>query len=125
MVQLSRFLIPSNSMELESELARVFDCLIMANPPQLPHLSNSTGLKTGLLMADVEKIIRTGGSGKAKANAKLDAAARICERQLDRLMERYKDSDVDFYGAYQVARIIVDAGGGPGTPPTPPATPKP
>ena len=56
---------------------------------------------------------------------KLDAADRICERQLDRLMERYKDSNADFYGAYQVARIIVDAGGGPGTPPTPPATPKP
>jgi hypothetical protein len=59
---------------------------------------------------------------------KLDAADRICERQLDRLMERYKDSNADFYGAYQVARIIVDAGGGPGTsptPPTPPAAPKP
>jgi len=58
---------------------------------------------------------------------KIDAGDRICERQLDRLMERYKDSNADFYGAYQVARIIVDAGGGAGgTPtPTPPATPHP
>ena len=60
---------------------------------------------------------------------KLDAADRICERQLDRLMERYKDSNADFYGAYQVARLIVDAGGGSGAPPSPApapaATPKP
>jgi len=58
---------------------------------------------------------------------KIDAGDRICERQLDRLMQRYKDSNADFYGAYQVARIIVDAGGGAGgTPtPTPPATPHP
>lgn len=59
---------------------------------------------------------------------KIDAGDRICERQLDRLMERYKDSNADFYGAYQVARIIVDTGGGSGTPPapaTPAATPKP
>jgi hypothetical protein len=57
---------------------------------------------------------------------KLDAGDRILERQIDRLMERYKGSNPDFYGAYQVARVIVDAGGGPGTlptPPTPPATP--
>jgi hypothetical protein len=54
---------------------------------------------------------------------KIDAGDRICERQLDKLMERYKDSNPDFYGAYQVARIIVDTGGGSGTPPTPPATP--
>lgn len=59
---------------------------------------------------------------------KIDAADRICERQLDRLMERYQTSNPDFYGAYQVARLIVDAGGGsatPPTPPTPPATTKP
>ena len=59
---------------------------------------------------------------------KIDAADCICERQLDRLMERYQTSNPDFYGAYQVARIIVDAGGGsatPPTPPTPPATPHP
>ena len=57
---------------------------------------------------------------------KIDAGDRICERQLDRLMERYQISNADFYGAYQVARIIVDAGGGPGTPPPPtPAAPKP
>ena len=54
---------------------------------------------------------------------KIDAGDRICERQLDRLMERYKDSNADFYGAYQVARIIVDAGGGSATPPTPPTPP--
>lgn len=54
---------------------------------------------------------------------KLDAGDRILERQIDRLMERYKTSNADFYGAYQVARVIVDAGGGSGTPPTPPPTP--
>ena len=65
---------------------------------------------------------------------KLHAGDRILERQIDRLMERYKTSNTDFYGAYWVARVIVDAGGGSGssdnpptppTPPTPPATPKP
>jgi hypothetical protein len=59
---------------------------------------------------------------------KMDDADRICERQLDRLMERYQTSNPDFYGAYKVARVIVDLGGGSGTPPTPPtpaATPKP
>jgi tryptophan synthase alpha subunit len=39
---------------------------------------------------------------------KIDAADRICERQLDRLMERFKESNRDFYGAYKVARVIVD-----------------
>jgi hypothetical protein len=43
------------------------------------------------------------------------------ERQIDRLMERFKASNPDFYSAYQVARVIVDAGGGSGAPPTPPA----
>ena len=51
---------------------------------------------------------------------KIDAGDRICERQLDRLMERYQSSNPGFYGAYQVARIIVDTGGGSATPPTPP-----
>ena len=51
---------------------------------------------------------------------KMDAGDRICERQLDRLMERYKDSNATFYSAYQVARIIVATGGGSATPPTPP-----
>jgi hypothetical protein len=32
-------------------------------------------------------------------------------------------SSADFYGAYQVARVIVDPGGGSGTPPTPPTPP--
>jgi hypothetical protein len=50
---------------------------------------------------------------------------RILERQIDRLTERYKDSNPDFYHAYRVARIIVDAGGGGPTPPTPPTPPKP
>ena len=54
---------------------------------------------------------------------KIDVGDRICERQLDRLMARYQTSNADFYGAYQVARIIVDAGGGPATPPTPPTPP--
>lgn len=59
---------------------------------------------------------------------KIDEADRICDRQLDRLMARYQDSEPDFYGAYKVARIIVDIGGhgnGSGTPPTPPAPPQP
>lgn len=53
------------------------------------------------------------------------AADRIVERQLDRLMERFRVSNPDFYSAYQVARVIVDAGGGPSTatPPTPAPTP--
>ena len=58
---------------------------------------------------------------------KLDAGDRILERQIDRLMERYKTSNADFYGAYQVTRLIVYAGGSHasgGTPPTPP-TPTP
>ena len=40
---------------------------------------------------------------------KFDAGDRILERQIDRLTERYKDSNPDFYRAYHVARIIVDA----------------
>ena len=55
--------------------------------------------------------------------ALITAADRIAERQLDRLMERFKATNPDFYSAYQVARVIVDAGGGVGTPPTPPAPP--
>lgn len=55
------------------------------------------------------------------------AADRIAERQLDRLMERFRVSNPDFYSAYNVARVIVDAGGGPSTstPPTPAPTPAP
>lgn len=54
---------------------------------------------------------------------KIDVADRLCERQLDRLMERYQTSNPDFYGAYQVARIIVDIGGNGGTPATPAVAP--
>ena len=53
---------------------------------------------------------------------KIDAGDRLCERQLDRLMERYQSSNPDFYGAYQVARIIVDAGGSNGNGDTPTTT---
>lgn len=53
----------------------------------------------------------------------INVADRILERQIDRLMERFKASNPDFYAAYKVARIIVDAGGGAGAPPTPPTTP--
>jgi len=56
---------------------------------------------------------------------KLDAGDRIVERQIDRLMERYKTANADFYGAYQVARVIVDAGGGSGNSDTPTPTPAP
>ena len=57
---------------------------------------------------------------------KLDAGDRILERQIDRLMERFKGSNADFYAAYRVARLIVDIGGGHangGTPPLPPPPP--
>jgi len=55
------------------------------------------------------------------------AADRIVERQLDRLMERFRLSSPDFYSSYQVARVIVDAGGGSTTttPPAPTQVPKP
>lgn len=55
--------------------------------------------------------------------AKIEVGDRILERQLDRLVPRFETSNPDFYGAYQVARVIVDPGGGSGgtdTPPTPP-----
>jgi len=58
--------------------------------------------------------------------ALITAADRIVERQIDRLMERFKASNPDFYSAYNVARVIVNAGGGPGATPTPtpaPSTP--
>ncbi len=48
------------------------------------------------------------------------AADRIAERQLDKLMERFKTTSPDFYTAYQVARVIVSQGGGTSTT-TPPA----
>jgi hypothetical protein len=52
------------------------------------------------------------------------AADRIVERQLDRLMERFRVSNPDFYSAFKVARVIVDAGGGTSTPaPAPTAAP--
>jgi len=56
----------------------------------------------------------------------LAAADRIAERQLDRLMERFRLTNPDFYSAYQVARVIVDAGGGSTTttPPTPTPAPQ-
>ena len=53
----------------------------------------------------------------------MTAADRIAERQLDRLMERFKASNPDFYSAYQVARVIVDAGGRTATAPTPTPAP--
>jgi len=54
----------------------------------------------------------------------ITAADRIVERQLDRLMERFKASDPDFYSAYQVARVIVDAGGRTAAAPTPTPAPQ-
>jgi hypothetical protein len=52
--------------------------------------------------------------------ALIAAADRILEHQIDRLMERFKAASPDFYSAYQVARIIVNQGGGASTA-TPPA----
>jgi hypothetical protein len=48
------------------------------------------------------------------------AADRVLERQIDRLMPRFKITNPDFYAAYQVARVIVSQGGGTSTT-TPPA----
>jgi len=56
--------------------------------------------------------------------AAIAAADRILERQMDRLMERFRLTNPDFYSAYQVARVIVDAGGGSGNG-TPTPTPAP
>lgn len=68
--------------------------------------------------------IRTGISGAtSQIPALITAADRIVERQIDRLMERFKAPNPDFYTAYQVARVIVNTGGGPATPPAPPAPP--
>ena len=78
---------------------------------------------TGSSYAQMQGLNTDAGIGIGNAGAYGD---RICERQLDRLMERYKDSNTDFCGAYQVARLIVDAGGGSGSHdnPTPPPPPK-
>jgi hypothetical protein len=91
----------------------------------LTDLNTKIGAFNALLAAP--RLAKTGTSAATNLLPdKIDAGDRICERQLDRLMERYQTSNPDFYGAYQVARIIVDAGGGSGTPPTPPpATPHP
>lgn len=57
--------------------------------------------------------------------AAITAADRIAERQLDRLMERFRVSNPDFYSEYNVARVIVDAGGRTTTtPPTPTPAPQ-
>ena len=82
------------------------------------------GTKTATFNALLASPRQTKAGTKAATDLlpdKIDVADRICERQLDRLMERYQTSNADFYGAYQVARLIVDAGGGTSTttPPTP------
>ena len=64
---------------------------------------------TGSSYAQMQGLNTDAGIGIGNAGAYGD---RICERQLDRLMERYKDSNADFYGAYQVARLIVMRGAG-------------
>jgi hypothetical protein len=95
----------------------------------LTDLNTKIGAFNALIAAP--RLAKTGTSAATNLLPdKVDAGDRICERQLDRLMERYKDSNADFYRAYQSARIIVDAGGGSGnggTPPptTPPTTPHP
>ncbi len=47
----------------------------------------------------------------------------ILERQLDRLMERFRDSNPDFYAEYKLARLIVDRGGSGDNTPQPAPTP--
>lgn len=84
------------------------------------------GAKLELFKSLVTKPRQSKADNKAATDLipdKLDAGDRILERQIDRLLERYKDSNPAFYGAYWVARAIVDPGGGSGTPPTPPTPP--
>jgi hypothetical protein len=53
----------------------------------------------------------------------ITAADRIAERQLDKLMEKFKTTQPDFYAAYQVARVIVSQGGGSSAAPIPTPAP--
>ena len=68
---------------------------------------------------------RQAKAGTKSATNQLPAALlandRTLERQLDKLMEKYRVSNPDFYQKYQVARIIVDIGAHPSKPTT--ATP--
>ena len=73
---------------------------------------------------------RQAKAGTKSATNQLPAALlandRTLERQLDKLMEKYRVTNPDFYQAYQVARIIVDIGAHPNKPAkaaTKPATP--
>lgn len=109
-------------------------------------IANLTALATGqsLAQADLDDLqaklgtfntdltrprqLRTQISAATNQIPKLITSAdRIAERQLDKLMERFKNTNADFYAAYQVARVIVSQGGGAGTPAPPapaPAAPK-
>ena len=68
---------------------------------------------------------RQAKAGTKSATNQLPAALlandRTLERQLDKLMEKYRVSNPDYYQKYQVARIIVDIGAHPSKPTT--ATP--
>lgn len=48
------------------------------------------------------------GSATDQLPLLVQAGDRICDRQLDRLMERYKESNPDFYAEYKIGRVIVD-----------------
>ena len=50
---------------------------------------------------------------------------RTLERQLDKLVERFRNTNPDFFHAYHVARMIVDPGSHPDRTDEPPPTPPP
>ncbi|MFZ0825797.1 MAG: hypothetical protein WAO02_00085 [Verrucomicrobiia bacterium] len=55
--------------------------------------------------------------------ASIDATDGIVERQLDKLMERFRDTNPDFYSEYQLARQIIDLSGNGGNTPAPTPAP--
>ncbi len=71
---------------------------------------------------------RQAKAGTKSATDQLPAALlandRTCERQLDKLLEKFRTSQPAFYQAYKVARVIVDPATHP-NPPEPPAPPTP
>lgn len=80
--------------------------------------SDLDGLETQLTGFDtlLTKPRQAKAGTKAATNelpAALLANDRTLERQLDKLMEKYRVANPDFYQQYQVARIIVDIGAHP------------
>jgi hypothetical protein len=71
---------------------------------------------------------RQAKAGTKSATEQLPAALlandQTCDRQLDKLMEKFRPGQPAFYQAYKVARVIVDPATHP-NPPPPPAPPLP